>query len=325
MENSTTKKAKGSAIFAKYATVFTLLAVFVIFIFATNNFRFIQPDNLLNILRQVSILSVVALGVTFAMASGEFDMSTGSVVGLGCVLAMGLVSGQSLSPGVAILLVLLMGAGVGALNAAITTLTRIPSIIVTLGMQSIVTGLVYMYSGGKALYGNNPEVYQFIGQQSVAGIPFLVIIMLIFIVVTYFILNKTLIGRYIYATGGNDQTARLSGINTRKYKFFAMMICSIFSSFAGILLAARLGSGQPTAGDTYTMEAMSAVFIGMTTIRVGRANVLGTIVGVFLLGILSNGLNLIGWQYFLQDMAKGAVMIAAVAISASRTELKFFK
>ncbi len=321
-KTSLENRAKRSAFLAKYATLITLVAVFIIFIFATDNFRFIQPDNLLNVLRQVSILAIVALGVTFAMAAGEMDLSTGSVVGFGCVLAMGLLSKQNLEPLPAMLIVLAMGALCGALNAGITIISRIPSIIVTLGMQTIVRGFIYMYSDGKSLYGNNPEIYQFIGQQNVGGIPILVIIMLVFIFVVYFILNKTLAGRYIYATGGNQQTARLSGINTRKYKFGAMMVCSVFSAFAGILLAARMGSGQPTAGDTYTMEALSAVFIGMTTIRVGRANVLGTIVGVFLLGVLSNGLNLLGWQYFWQDITKGAVMIAAVAISASKSELK---
>jgi ribose transport system permease protein len=192
-------------------------------------------------------------------------------------------------------------------------------------MQNIVSGMIYLYSGGKSLYGSTPPFYVTIGQKSLFGIPYLVIIMIIFAIVTYIILNKTLIGRYIYATGGNEKTARFSGISTKKYKYFGLMICAAFSAIAGILLAAGLGSGQPTAGDNFTMEAMSAVFVGMTTIRVGRANVMGTIVGVFLIGIISNGLNLLGWSFYFQDMAKGVIMIAAVAFAASRTELKFFK
>lgn len=319
------KKRSTSNILAKYATVFTLAIVFLFFIFSTENFRFIQFDNMVNVLRQISILSIVALGVTVAMAAGEFDMSTGSVVGFACVLAIGLLAKQNLSPGLAMVIVVIMGLAVGALNAFLTTFLRIPSIIVTLAMQSIVTGFIYMYSGGKSLYGASSDIYMLLGQKSVFGIPILVIIMLVFILVTYFILNKTLIGRYVYATGGNETTARLSGIPTKKYKYIGLMMSAAFASIAGILLAARLGSGQPTAGDTYTMEAISAVFIGMTTIRVGRANVLGTIVGVFLLGIVSNGLNLLGWDFFLQDMAKGAIMIAAVAFAASKSELKFFK
>lgn len=314
---------KNSAWFAKYATLFALAVVFLFFVFSTTNFRFIQKDNLLNILRQVSILSIVAMGMTVAMASGQFDLSTGPVVGLSCVFAMGLVAKQGFPPLLAIVIILALGLAVGTLNAFVTTSLKIPSIIVTLGMQSIVTGIIYMYSGGKSLYGDNPALYQFFGQQNVAGIPILALVMIVFVAVTYFVLNKTLIGRYIYATGGNEMTARLSGISTRKYKYFGLMISAAFAAVAGILLAGRLGSGQPAAGDTYTMEALSAVFIGMTTIRVGRANVTGTMVGVLLLGIVSNGLNLLGWDYFFQDMAKGVIMIGAVAFAASRSELKF--
>jgi ribose/xylose/arabinose/galactoside ABC-type transport system permease subunit len=314
---------KNTAWLVKYATIFCLAVVFVFFIFSTENFRFIQPDNLLNILRQVSILSIVAMGMTVAMASGQFDLSTGPVVGLSCVFAMGLVSQQHIPALVAILIILVLGLAVGALNAFVTTSLKIPSIIVTLGMQSIVTGIIYMYSGGKSLYGDNPPLYAFFGQQNIAGIPILALVMVVFVAVTYFILNKTLIGRYIYATGGNEVTARLSGISTRKYKYFGLMLSAAFAAVAGIMLAGRLGSGQPSAGDSYTMEALSAVFIGMTTIRMGRANVTGTMVGVLLLGIVSNGLNLLGWDYFFQDMAKGVIMIGAVAFAASRSELKF--
>ena len=237
-------------------------------------------------------------------------------------MAMGLITAQGLSIGLTILIVLLTGIAIGAINASFTIFFRIPSIIVTLGMQSIITGILFMYSGGKATYGVNPPFYAFIGQSRILGIPVLVIIMIIFTAITYFILNKTIVGRYLYATGGNATTARLSGINTRKYKYMGMMVSAIMASFAGILLAARLGSGQPSAGGSYTLEALSAVFIGMTTIKLGKANVMGTIIGVALMGVLSNGLNLLGMSYYLQDMAKGFVMIAAVAISASRTELK---
>ena len=307
---------------AKYATLITFIIVCIFFIFTTENFRFIAAENVLNVLRQISILAIVALGMTVAMAVGEIDMSVGKVVGLACTMGMGLIANQGVNVGITILLVLLVGLGIGVINAVFTIFCRIPSIIVTLGMQSIITGVLYMYSGGKATYGTNPEIYRIIGQTRIIGIPVLVIVMILFTAITFFVLNKTIIGRYLYATGGNEMTARLSGINTRKYKFMGMIISAAMAALAGILLAARLGSGQPTAGDSYTLEALSAVFIGMTTIRLGQANVLGTIIGVALMGVLSNGLNLLGLSYFLQDMAKGFVMIAAVAISASKTKLK---
>lgn len=316
------KKNNWSSFFAKYATVITLALIIVIFTFTTKNFRFIQPENLINILRQVSILSIVALGFTVSMASGEIDMSTGPVVGLAGVLAIGLIANQHLPVWAAVLVVIVAGLFVGVVNSFITTKLRIPSLIVTLAMQSIVTGMIYLYSGGKSLYGSVPNFFVIIGQGSFLGVPWLVIIMILFAAITYFILNKTIVGRYIYATGGNKTTARFSGINTTKYKYIGLMMSAGFAAFAGILLAARLGSGQPAAGDSFTMDAMSAVFVGMTTIRIGRANVVGTIVGVFLIGIISNGLNLLGWSYFFQDMAKGVIMIAAVAFAASRSELK---
>ena len=316
------RKEKNMGWIAKYATLVAFVAVCLIFTLTTKNFRFIKTDNVLNVLRQISILAVVSLGMTITMAVGEMDMSVGSVVGLTCTMAMGLISNQDLSVGVTIVLVLLVGLLIGALNAAITIFCKIPSIIVTLGMQSIITGILYMYSEGRAAYGVNPPFYAFIGQKRLLGIPVLVIIMVIFTAATYFVLNKTIIGRYLYATGGNQITARLSGINTRKYKFAGMMTSAVMAAIAGILLTAKLGSGQPTAGESYTLEALSAVFIGMTTIRLGQPNVIGTIIGVALTGVLSNGLNLLGFSYFIQDMAKGLVMIAAVAISSSRTNLK---
>jgi ribose transport system permease protein len=319
---SISRKEKNMGWIAKYATLIAFVAVCLIFTLTTDNFRFIKTDNVLNVLRQISILAVVSLGMTITMAVGEMDMSVGSVVGLTCTMAMGLISNQDLSVGVTIVLVLLVGLFIGALNAAITIFCKIPSIIVTLGMQSIITGILYMYSEGRAAYGANPAFYAFIGQKRLLGIPVLVIIMVIFTAVTYFILNKTIIGRYLYATGGNQTTARLSGINTKAYKFAGMMTSAVMAAIAGILLTAKLGSGQPTAGESYTLEALSAVFIGMTTIRLGQPNVIGTIIGVALTGVLSNGLNLLGFSYFIQDMAKGLVMIAAVAISSSRTNLK---
>lgn len=316
------KKEKYMSWLTKYATLFTFIVVCLVFTFTTEEFKFIKTDNVLNVLRQISILAVVALGMTVTMAVGEMDMSVGTVVGLSCTMAMGLISNQGLGVGITIVLVLLVGLFIGALNASITIFFKIPSIIVTLGMQSIITGILYMYSEGRAAYGANPAFYAFIGQKRLLGIPNLVVLMVLFTAATYFVLNKTIVGRYLYATGGNQTTARLSGINTRKYKFAGMMTSAVMAAIAGILLTAKLGSGQPTAGESYTLEALSAVFIGMTTIKLGAPNVIGTIIGVALTGVLSNGLNLLGFSYFIQDMAKGFVMIAAVAIASSKTNLK---
>ena len=311
--------------FTRYATVLTFIIICIFFILITDNSKFVEGNNISNIFRQSAILCIVALGLTFTLGVGEFDMSVGSIVGLTCTMCMGLVAKQGLTPVSAIIITILVGLTAGAINSIITIFCRIPSIIVTLGMQSVLQGVLYIYCGGKAMYGGSvPRIFVTLGQGNIGFIPVLVIVMILFIAFTYFILNKTLIGRYLYATGGNHLAARLSGINTNKHKIAAMMTCSAYAAIAGILLAARLGSGQPTAGESYTMEAMSAVFIGMTMIRPGRANVVGTVIGVLLLGVLSNGLNLMGVSYSTQNITKGVIMIAAVAIAASQTELKFF-
>lgn len=305
----------------KYGTIGAMLLVFIIFTISTN--RFIQVDNLLNILRQTSTLSIVALGMTAAMASGEFDMTTGSVVGLAGVLVTGMQVKGIAFP-IALLVILIVGFAIGMFNGIITTKVKIPSIIVTLGMSSVVTGLIFMYTKGKAVYGGLPKSFTNLGRGYLGPIPILVIIMLIFTAITYFILNKTIIGRYIYAVGGNSKAANLSGINTAKYKMIGLIMSSMFAAITGVLLSSRLGSGQPTAGASFTMDGLSSVFIGMTTIRIGRANIIGTVIGVTLLGIVNNGLNLLGFPYYIQDISKGLIMIAAVAFAASKNELKFF-
>ena len=225
---------------------------------------------------------------------------------------------------VAILAAVMVGVLIGAVNGVIATKVNIPSIIVTLGVSSILVGIVFMITEGRAVYGGIPEAFNDIARGFIGPLSNLIIIMVLFVAITYLMLNKTITGRYIYAVGGNSKAANLSGINTTKYRIMALMISSVFAAIAGILLASRLGSGQPTGGTAFTMDGIGAVFIGMTTIKMGRPNVIGTLIGVALIGIMSNGLNMIGLPYYIQDMAKGAIMIGAVAFAASRTELKFF-
>lgn len=314
-------KIKLDGFFGRYGTIGALLVIFLFFSLTAD--RFTQLDNLVNVIRQISTLAIVALGMTAAMASGEFDMSAGSVVGLAGVLVTGLlVSGMSAF--LAILIALLVGSMIGVLNGLITTKVGIPSMIVTLGTSSIVSGSIYMYTKGKAVYGGIPAGFTKLGRGYFLSIPIPIIIMVIIALVMFFILNKTTIGRYIYSVGGNAKAAKLSGISTVKYKVMGLVYSGTFAAITGIILAARLGSGQPTAGESFTMDGLSAVFIGMTTIKVGRANVVGTLVGVALIGILNNGLNLLGLPFYVQDMAKGAIMIGAIAIAARKNELKFF-
>lgn len=314
-------KASFNQVIAKYGTIFALIFVFLIF--SVTSERFIQVDNLLNIMRQIANLSIVALGMTAAMAAGEFDLAAGNVASLSGIVVTTLLVNDFSIP-VAILAAVMVGVLIGAVNGVIATKVNIPSIIVTLGVSSILVGIVFMITEGRAVYGGIPEAFNDIARGFIGPLSNLIIIMVLFVAITYLMLNKTITGRYIYAVGGNSKAANLSGINTTKYRIMALMISSVFAAIAGILLASRLGSGQPTGGTAFTMDGIGAVFIGMTTIKMGRPNVIGTLIGVALIGIMSNGLNMIGLPYYIQDMAKGAIMIGAVAFAASRTELKFF-
>ncbi|MFM1655814.1 ABC transporter permease [Brevibacillus sp. B_LB10_24] len=316
-----TKRADVGYYLSQYATIGALLLVFLIFSAVAD--RFLDTTNLLNVVRQVSTLAIVAFGMTIAMASGDFDLSVGSVAGLAGVIITGmLTNGYSLA--VALVASLAVGVVFGLLNGVITTRVGIPSIIVTLGTSSVATGIIFMYTEGRAVYGGLPDAFTVLGRGNVIGLPTPIIIMLVIGVAVYILLNKTTTGRYIYAVGGNAVSAKLSGINTLKYRTLGLILSGSGAAIAGIVLAARLGSGQPTAGASFLLDGLAAVFLGMTTIKVGQPNVIGTVVGVLLIGIINNGLNLLGLPFYVQDIAKGIIMVGAVAFAARKNELKFF-
>ncbi|WP_019122248.1 ABC transporter permease [Brevibacillus massiliensis] len=319
--NDLTKRADVGYYLSQYATIGALLLVFLIFSAVAD--RFLDTTNLLNVVRQVSTLAIVAFGMTIAMASGDFDLSVGSVAGLAGVIITGmLTNGYSLA--IALVASLAVGVVFGLLNGVITTRVGIPSIIVTLGTSSVATGIIFMYTEGRAVYGGLPDAFTVLGRGNVIGLPTPIIIMLVIGVAVYILLNKTTTGRYIYAVGGNAVSAKLSGINTLKYRTLGLILSGSGAAIAGIVLAARLGSGQPTAGASFLLDGLAAVFLGMTTIKVGQPNVLGTVVGVLLIGIINNGLNLLGLPFYVQDIAKGIIMVGAVAFAARKNELKFF-
>lgn len=306
---------------SRYATILTLIILFILFSIFIDNF--FEAGNILNIARQVSTLAIVAFGMTIAMAGGDFDLSVGSVASLSGVVVTGLIAG-GMNTLLGVFVALLIGAIFGLTSGIISTRVGIPSLIVTLGVSSIAVGINFMFTEGKAIYGGLPISFTGIGRGLLFGIPTPVIIMLIIGIIVYCFLNYTKPGRYIYATGGNATAAKLSGIRTLHYRTLGLMFSGIGAAIAGVILAARLGSGQPTAGDSFLMDGLAAVFIGMTTIRMGQPNIVGTFVGVLLIGILNNGLNLLGLPFYIQDIAKGAIIIIAVVFAAKRNELKFF-
>jgi len=303
----------------RYSTLFVLVVLFVVFSLTVD--RFLTTTNLLNIVQQISMLAIVGAGLTFGFAAREMDLSVGYMVGLsGILVPLLLISDVPL----AVALLGGVGAGllVGAINAALVTLVGIPSLIATLATGSILYGINFITTGGRAIYGGLPDAYLWLGQGQWLGVPLLAYAMVLFVALAWFVMERTIFGRYVYAVGGNLKAAELSGLHARFYRAAALVVCSVFAAVAGALLAARLGSGQPNVGERYLLDGLATVFIGMTMFRPGTATVTGTFFGALFIGVINNGLNLIGMDTYIQNIVKGLIILVAVAIVSRTTTLK---
>ena len=315
-------KIESSDVIAKYGTVLAAVLVFVVFSLSTN--RFLSVDNVSIVLIQISVLMVVSSGLTVALASGEFDLSIGQVASLAGVLVAGLMVWSNLSAPIAILLTICVGIAIGFVNGVLVTWLRVPSMIATLAMGPIALGLNYAYTNGDSIYARMPESFYLISSGKIFGfIPAPIAIAIVVALVFYILLNKTRLGRGIVATGSNIHAARLSGIRVDWSRIIAMVLSGLGAAMGGIMLTARLGSGQSGAGDTYLMDSMAAVFLGMTAFKPGRATIPGTVVGVVIIGMLDNGLNLLGAPFYMQNEVRGVVMILAVSLAVLRAEICF--
>lgn len=308
---------------ARYGTVLAALAIFAAFALASD--RFLSVGNISNILVQISVLTIVSSGLTIAVASGEFDLSVGQVASLSGVLVAGLLVWAELPVAAAIGLAILSGMAIGVVNGLLVTRLRIPSLIATLAMGPIALGLNYAYTKGDSIYASMPRSFYYIATGKIGGVvPVPVLIALAVVAVFYVLLNKTRLGRGVVATGASIQAARLSGIAVNRCRLTALALSGLGAAMGGVMLTARLGTGQSGAGDAYLMDSLTAVFLGMTAFKPGRATVQGTLIGVVIIGMLDNGLNLLGAPFYLQNEVRGLVMIAAVSLAVLRSEIRFF-
>jgi ribose transport system permease protein len=274
---------------------------------------FLTATNIFNVLRQVSLNLYVACAMTMVIILGGIDLSVGSVIALSGVITGGLISFSGYSVPVAVICGLLSGVAIGAVNGLIISLTTIPPFIVTLATMNIARGIAYVYTGGQPIRVMS-ESFNFIGAGYVGSLPVPVIYMVVIVFISYLILNRSKMGRHIYAVGGNNQAAQFSGINTRKVKFFVYTLSGLLSGIAGVVLASRMFSGQPTAGQGAEMDAIAAVVLGGTSMSGGVGKIGGTVIGGLIIGILSNGLNLLNINSFWQYIVKGVVILLAVFI-----------
>lgn len=309
----------------KYGALVIIAAVFIVF--SIVNEYFLSYDNITDILRSISIVTFVAIGVTFSQIVDGFDLSVGSTVSLTTVVAAAIMVWYELPLVVVLVVPLVIGAVIGLLNALLIVKVRIPDLLATLAVMYIIGGVHKTYTKGFSIYNNMQmqdgtkapgqflESFKWIGQGKLLGIPVPVVLMLLAVILVHIFLTYTRWGRQMYVTGGNREAARLSGISVNRVRTFAYVLSGIFAAIGGVLFAARVGSGQIDAGSPLLMEAVAAVFVGYSVLGAGKPNVIGTFFGAVLIGVLLNGLTMLNMPYYAYDIVKGTVLVLALSIT----------
>lgn len=307
----------------KWGMLLTVVLLVAVFGLASDNF--LDPFNIINILRSIAIVTVIAIGVSISLTIGGFDLSVGSTASLANALVISLFVWHGLGTTEAILITLVLCTLVGLFNAFLIVVLRIPDMLATLATLAslfVIQGvaMTYSYGGsitenmvlpsGEMAEGTIPAAFGSLGQ-----VPTIVIIMLVVTLVAQLALSFTTHGRRMYAIGGNPEAARLSGLRITRYKVTAYVIASLLAGLGGILLASRIGSSQVNAGGGYLMDAVAAAWIGFSLAGSGKPNALGTLVGAVILGVLSNGLVMLSVPYYAMDIIKGLVLAGALALT----------
>ena len=299
---------------------FLVLCVFLS-VFPKTSGSFFTRQNIFNVLRQISTNLFLACGMTMVIILGGIDLSVGSIIALSGCISAGCVARYNLPLPIALLMGLLVGLLVGMFNGAVISKTTIPAFIVTLATMNIAKGLAYVYTGGSPVRVVTKE-WQFLGAGYVGIFPTPVVILVIVLIITAIIMNKTKMGRNMYAVGVNQKADEFSGIKFEKVKFFVHAFSGLMAGLAGIVLASRMYSGQPTAGDGAEMDAIAAVVVGGTSMAGGSGKIGGTIIGGLIIGVLNNGLNLLNVNSFWQYVVKGVVILLAVFLDYFRNKGK---
>jgi ribose transport system permease protein len=310
------KKIDWSLALDKYGIILIFLAICIILSFLSP--VFLTMRNVLNVFRQVSITGIMGVGMTFVILTGGIDLSVGSLLALAGVLAAGLQVNHGAGPFLMTVVPILVVTCLGLLVGFIITKFRIPPFVATLGMMSAARGLALIYTDGYPISGLS-QSFRVLGSGMIGPVPVPVVIYLVVVVIGAVILAQTKFGRYVYAIGGNEEAVRLSGIPTHLYKIIIYGISAFTAALSGVILAARLSSGQPTAGEGYELDVIAAVVIGGTSLMGGRGGIFGTFIGALLIGVLTNGFNLLNISPFYQQFVKGIIIVAAVITEQLRS------
>lgn len=318
-ENSSVKKQKNGFSYAciryikRNSGILIGLIGLCVVVSICSHGKFLSQDNIMNVLRQISSNMFLAAGMTMVMICGGIDLSVGSVIAITGVMAGTLIN-QGMPIVLAILVCMVMGAVYGAINGAIISGTTLPPFIVTYSMQQILRGATYVYTGGATVRIDN-RAFLNLGTGYLFGfLPYPVLYLIIVLVIVYLILNKTKLGRHIYAIGGNEHAARFSGINIRKTRMFVYIFIGVMAALAGLVLCQRSYSGNPVAGNGAEMDAIAACALGGVSMAGGKGFIGGTLIGALIIGTMNNGLNLMRIDSYWQIILKGIVILVAVYV-----------
>ena len=306
---------KRSVASQQWGIILVLIALIVIV--STIAPVFLSGRNIRNVLQQISTLGILSMGMTVLMISGGIDLSVGSSISVVAVVAGTMIKAHWPAE-LAIIAGLLIGCGIGAINGTLAAYTRAHPFILTLGTMTFFQGVAVMITQGFPIT-NLGQRFEWIGGARFGEVPFLVILFFVVMLVCYFLLRYTRLGRIAYAIGGNEYTTYLAGIPVKRYKILFYVLCGFFTGMAGITLASRISSAIPTMGADYTLQAIAAVVIGGVPLTGGRGNVWGTFTGVLLLGVIANGLNLLHFDASLQYVLTGLVIVIAVILHEQRS------
>jgi ribose transport system permease protein len=298
-----------------FGTIIGLIILCVIVSIATP--KFLTGSNILNLFKSNAVNAIITCGMLMAILMGEIDISVGSIVGLTGVTAAFLLTNKGVPVPLVVVLILLLGALIGAVNGFFIAYVHVPAFVATLATQSIGRGLTEIITNGVTIRIRN-DLYTSLGNKNLGAVSITVIYALVALILTWFLLNRTRFGYYIYAIGGNRTAAAYSGVNVRKYNMIPYILSGLFCGVGGMIWSARLGSAAAMLGSGFEMDAIAATVIGGTSMTGGVGTVGGTFIGILIIGVITNGLNLMGINSFWQDVFKGIIILAAVVIDIVR-------
>lgn len=297
----------------KYGTLLAFVLICAFFSISTD--VFLTPSNILTVLRQISMLSILGAGLTVVMITGRIDLSIGYGASILGVMAAALMVDFGMPIWAAALLTLLGGVLIGLVNGFFVAYVGIPDFICTLATGYLISGLNQAYTKGHPISGI-PDGFKVFGNTNWFGIPSMIFIMAFWLLIIWVVLSKTRLGRHTYAIGGNKEAALMSGVDVKLNSMLGFVFCGIGMALTALVMTSRMGSAHVTAGDAYQLQAIATVYLGATAFKEGEPNLLGTVLGALILGVLKNGMTLMNISYYYQDIAQGLVILIAVAITS---------